>query len=512
MTPDEARWLQLERAVGLGAPVYTRLEVSERAGAPSAGTVLGGGSMRRLLAIVAAIALAIVGLPGQAAANETTVVPGARSVDPACTFPGGFEDEFRDVPSSNAHERAVDCIVYWQVTTGVRPGRYDPSGGVTRGQMASFLARLVERSGGTLPSSPPDAFRDDDGTTHEVNIDKLAAVGIAGGRTDGTFAPNVAVVRSQMATFLIRALGHRLDGPVDDDAPRSDYFGDDDGDTHETSINQAAAIGITGGTGGSNYGPHQRVRRDQMASFLARALAELVDAGTASIPGPPPPPPPVVVVAGDSIIYDVSPALVDALDPHAAWVVPLIAPALSAESIRVALLATVDETDADVVYVMVGVWERAYRTPAGATIGDPGWSTTYIDDVIDPLGQSITARGARLVFLGPPPIRVASDEAQIAELERLWNEYAASRPDVRFVDSDTWLLDSDVFVELDGPHRLRRVDGVHLCAEGARRIAAGIIDELAPELEAARTAPRPGWGSGPWVGRFPVDECPPVPT
>lgn len=34
MTPDEARWLQLERAVGLGAPVYTRLEVSERAGAP----------------------------------------------------------------------------------------------------------------------------------------------------------------------------------------------------------------------------------------------------------------------------------------------------------------------------------------------------------------------------------------------------------------------------------------------------------------------------------------------
>lgn len=474
--------------------------------------------MRRVPAALAAVVVVVFGLSVQAAANVdrtatgTTSLPASRTIDSACTFPGGFENRFGDVPASNAHERAVNCIVYWQVTTGVRSGVYNPSGGVTRGQMASFLARLVERSGGTLPPSPPDAFPDDDSTTHEVNIDKLAAVGIAGGRTDGTFAPNVPVVRSQMATFLVRALEYRLAGPVNDGAPVSDYFTDDDGDTHEPNINKAAAIGVTGGTGGTNYGPQQRVRRDQMASFLARALAELVDAGTAAIPDPPPPPPPVVVVAGDSIIYDVSPALVDALDPHAAWVIPLVAPALSAESIRVLLLSTVDETDPDVVFIMVGVWERAYRTPEGATIGEPGWSAAYIERVIDPLARSIVARGARLVFLGPPPIRVVSDDAQIAELERIWDEYAAPRPGVSFVDSDAWLLDSDVFVELDGPDRLRRIDGVHLCAEGARRIAAGIIDELTAELEAARTAPRPGWESGPWVGRFPADECPPATT
>lgn len=35
MTPVPAGWLQLERAVGLGAPVYTRLEVSELTGVPS---------------------------------------------------------------------------------------------------------------------------------------------------------------------------------------------------------------------------------------------------------------------------------------------------------------------------------------------------------------------------------------------------------------------------------------------------------------------------------------------
>ena len=40
------------------------------------------------------------------------------------------------------------------------------------------LARLIEQSGGTLPEDAPDRFRDDDGTFHESNINKLAAVGI----------------------------------------------------------------------------------------------------------------------------------------------------------------------------------------------------------------------------------------------------------------------------------------------------------------------------------------------
>lgn len=226
----------------------------------------------------------------------------------------------------------------------------------------------------------------------------------------------------------------------------------------------------------------------------------------------PPAPPPVLVVAGDSIIYDVSPVLVDALEPDAARVIPLVTPALSADSNRVTLLSTVDEADPEVVIIMVGIWERTYETPEGAVLGDPGWGTAYIDDVIDPLAQEINANGGRLVLLGPPHIRVTADDAQIATLEQNWSDYADSQPGVRFVDSDSWLLDSEIFVELDGDDRIRRLDGIHLCAEGARRIAAGIIDEVSDELAAAQTAPRPGWESGPWIERFPPDECPPAGT
>lgn len=241
--------------------------------------------MRRLASLIAVMTIAAMTAVVPTSAGAAT--PQARSSASACSFEGGFEDGFADVASANAHEANIDCIVYWQVTTGLRPGVYDPSGTVTRGQMASFLARFVVRSGGTLPSDPPDAFSDDDGTTHEANIDKLAAVGIATGRDDGTYGPDADVRRNQMATFIVRTLEHRFGQPITE-GEGADYFTDDDDDIHEPNIDKAAALGITGGTSDTTYGPRLPVRRDQMASFLARSLAELVDAGDATIPAPPP--------------------------------------------------------------------------------------------------------------------------------------------------------------------------------------------------------------------------------
>jgi uncharacterized protein YjiK len=212
----------------------------------------------------------------------SATVPEPVSIEPACSEAG--EDGFGDVSADNTHEEAIDCIVFWEISTGVRPGVYGPSHAVTRGQMASFIARFIDNSGGSLPSNPDDAFPDDDGTTHELATNQLADLGIVGGRSDGTFGESDVVSRSQMATFIIRALELRLDGEVNDGAPVPDYFTDDDGSTHEDNINKAAFIGATGGTGGTTFGPNLAVRRDQMASFIARALAVLVEEGIASVP------------------------------------------------------------------------------------------------------------------------------------------------------------------------------------------------------------------------------------
>ena len=50
-----------------------------------------------------------------------------------------------------------------------------------------------------------------------------------------------------------------------------DFFTDDEGNIHEAAINRLAAAGITGGCAIGRFCPKDTVKRDQMASFLVRA-------------------------------------------------------------------------------------------------------------------------------------------------------------------------------------------------------------------------------------------------
>jgi hypothetical protein len=51
-----------------------------------------------------------------------------------------------------------------------------------------------------------------------------------------------------------------------------DFFDDDNGNLHESNINRLAAAGLTSGCGFRQYCPRDPVNRDQMASFLSRAF------------------------------------------------------------------------------------------------------------------------------------------------------------------------------------------------------------------------------------------------
>jgi hypothetical protein len=63
-----------------------------------------------------------------------------------------------------------------------------------------------------------------------------------------------------------------LDRALDLPATTVDFFDDDDGNIHEGAINRLAAAGITGGCDVRQYCPKSNVLRDQMASFLVRAF------------------------------------------------------------------------------------------------------------------------------------------------------------------------------------------------------------------------------------------------
>ena len=145
------------------------------------------------------------------------------------------------------------------ITSGCSDERFCPDDPVTRGQMAAFLDRALH-----LPSTATDYFTDDDGTTFEGNINRLAASGITKGCSPTLFCPTDHVTRGQMAAFLDRAFGL----PV----TATDSFTDDDGTTFEGNINRLAASGITKGCGPTTYCPTAEVTRGQMAAFLHRVL------------------------------------------------------------------------------------------------------------------------------------------------------------------------------------------------------------------------------------------------
>lgn len=201
--------------------------------------------------------------------------PGATAagvMDNACppdrVPPAFFYDTYE-----NTHEAAIDCVAWYGVATGVAANTYAPAGQVRRDQMASFMARSVRAMRGSLPA-PGTRFDDVSGNAHRDAIESLAAAGIVSGTGTRTYSPGAVVPRGQMATFLVRTYEHLTGSVLTSD---QDFFDDDAGSPHEANINKAAQAGFTGGTGPRQFSPSNPVRRDQMASFVARMLGLAVD-------------------------------------------------------------------------------------------------------------------------------------------------------------------------------------------------------------------------------------------
>ncbi len=103
------------------------------------------------------------------------------------------------------HQPGIRKLATAGVVAGVGDEAFAPGREVTRGQMASFIARSIEFViDDELPST--DAFPDVAGTTHADTIAKLAAAEVVTGREDGTYGPQDPVTRAQMASFLARAM------------------------------------------------------------------------------------------------------------------------------------------------------------------------------------------------------------------------------------------------------------------------------------------------------------------
>ncbi len=217
--------------------------------------------------------------------------------------PGGtFIDD-----DGNGHEPNIEAIAAAGITAGCNPpigDRYCPSQSVTRAEMAAFLLRAIGQAG-DLPAYSgifPDVAA---GRWYTGYVERLAELGIAEGYADGTFRPDGPVTRAEMSIFVLRALGEEANL-----AAYRGLFADVGASAgYATYAERMFDLGITTGcsTGPLRFCPTDVVARDQMASFLARAV------GLAPMPPPPRPSPSQVRLQLQQVVTGLTlPLFVDA--------------------------------------------------------------------------------------------------------------------------------------------------------------------------------------------------------
>ncbi|HQW51272.1 MAG TPA: DUF459 domain-containing protein [Tepidiformaceae bacterium] len=144
---------------------------------------------------------------------------------------------------------------------------------------------------------------------------------------------------------------------------------------------------------------------------------------------------------------------------------------------------------ADVYVVMFGANDaQGIKTPGGEIFqpGDAGWATEYrrrVAGVMDLLKQD----GRLVIWVGQPIMRSAEFSERMAELNVIYQEEAAKRYWIRYVDIwplfvtangsyDAYIVDDDGEVKL-----MRHPDGVHLVREGGEKAARLIMTAIQEE-------------------------------
>jgi hypothetical protein len=249
-----------------------------------------------------AVRFIAVGLTAVTLAAGAITTAGATPPDPPpeapssqfCQYVAPGDSGFTDIEGTT-FQSYIECLAATGITKGKTATTYEPAGTVTRAEMATFVARLVDTANALEKTSLTDLPAYDGtnrftdvpaGSTHAESINRLAAAGIVLGGPDGRsadqFGPGLAVTRGQLASFVNRAEKFMTG---DGFSTNDDYFTDDNGDVHEADINGIASRGIVVGDGVDTFGPRTSATRGQMAAFLIRELSVMQADGDVGVYG-----------------------------------------------------------------------------------------------------------------------------------------------------------------------------------------------------------------------------------
>ena len=147
-----------------------------------------------------------------------------------------------------------------------------PENNITRAEIATIFYRLLTDESRAAYKSTRNSFSDvSSGDWFNTAVSTLAKAGVMGGYPDGTFRPNAAITRAELAAVVANF--------VEWDSGYTTYFYDVDG-RHWASEEIAIAryFGWIEGYGDGSYRPDAKITRAETVTLINRVLERAVEA------------------------------------------------------------------------------------------------------------------------------------------------------------------------------------------------------------------------------------------
>jgi hypothetical protein len=222
-----------------------------------------------------------------------------------------------------------------------------------------------------------------------------------------------------------------------------------------------------------------------------------------------------VTFAGDSVMAEFAPAMIEALEATGETEARFIlTPSVARGGAELVVWnQELQAHDPDLVVLLMGLWED--RVVGEGAYGAPTWAQQYQAEVLGPFLDLVTGEGAQVLWVGMPAVRDDAATARFATLNGAFAAAADARDDVDYLNGGQFVsapeggyTDLGVAPGSGATVRWRRVDGHHLCPDGVVAIGGPVLEAVAEQWNVGVGY---GWQQGAWR-RPPLlhapEECP----
>lgn len=171
---------------------------------------------------------------------------------------------FPDVVDNTWYTKEVSELFAKGIISGDNEGNFNPYKPITRAEAVTMIGRALKYSGAQTATKFSDVPA---GNFASGYINSTTDDGIIKGYSDGTFKPNLNIIRGDVAVILQRAF--RLPDAA------SSHFADVSGQKHYfNAINSLAEQNITKGYEDGTFKPDLNITRAQFSVFLSKAMTQ----------------------------------------------------------------------------------------------------------------------------------------------------------------------------------------------------------------------------------------------